>query len=444
MGVGEATKAVVVFTSNNQPVAGVIVRLNANDACGPRYGSTNADGYVKWDNFPDAVLDSDVAIWTRIGDPVYVQQLTGATRLHTGNQTIRIGVGGPINEGDVILPALDARAPEPTPVPGPTPSGDFPPPPSREQVCAGQQHFQGVTWATAEWGMIPLFSPFILSAGPASRQSAYHTLKDLGDTKLGLAWTYQYASPNQAYRDIPGRDFTSDAALPEFIDLLIEVIQAGFYPDIFMGGDGQSNATGGYNDPVGWTYGHQWLMHNLPRLISALAFSRVGDLLQYVQLIPGYDAIMTPNEGSWQPSQLDDYLVYARSLVGPKAYLGLEFGAPYCHWGRGRENYTTTGQHLDTIYLELFYPAGGDPLWQPAARMLGPHYNRPPEEPAGDDDQGPVYYLEGGTPRGPWYVNALEDGLYEWVRNQVSHEDLQREAESLYRVGYGLTGFGNR
>ncbi len=68
--------------------------------------------------------------------------------------------------------------------------------------------------------------------------------------------------------------------LPAFRAMIEEVVQAGFIPMLFLGGDGVS-----HND-AGGTYGHAWLMENLPAIVAA-----VGDLAPYCLWIPGWDGV---------------------------------------------------------------------------------------------------------------------------------------------------------
>jgi hypothetical protein len=117
----EHAKAVVVVNAAGQPVEGATVKLNANDACGPRWGRTNADGYVLF-AFPDSVLDSDVSVWAD-GYTDYVESLTGPRQLSQIEQTILIGATSE-NPQDVRLPPLRSLRPVPTPR-GPLPP--FPP-----------------------------------------------------------------------------------------------------------------------------------------------------------------------------------------------------------------------------------------------------------------------------------------------------------------------------
>ena len=57
-----------------------------------------------------------------------------------------------------------------------------------------------------------------------------------------------------------------------------------------------------------------------------------------------------------------------------------------------------------------------DTVWQILARMIGPAYVRPPEQPAGDDPD-PPFYLSQPSPRGPFYYRVFEFFIYGWVRN---------------------------
>jgi hypothetical protein len=241
---------------------------------------------------------------------------------------------------------------------------------------------------------------------------------------------------------VPGTDLTGD--LPAYRALVQEAIENGFYVMAFLSGDGQSPAGGGYNDPVGWTYGYQWLMQNLPSIVASL--QQPPDLTPYVIFVPGFDGVVPggwlpdasdPTSTVYQyPSQLDDYLVQARSLVGANGYLGVELEGGSCDWGGSAGNYTSpAGQDLDLVLQEFPGPPTGDQVWQVAARELGPSYVRPPDQPVGDDPS-PPWYLSPGTPRGPFVPIAFEYDEYRWVRGDVTAGVIATEQAYLRAAGY--------
>ncbi len=317
----------------------------------------------------------------------------------------------------------------------------LPPPPTRDQIAAVRLTFQGLTVTLPDYGTIPWFEPAISSLSAADRQLVYAAKHAAGDTHLAIAVSWNYSGDQGYSYPVPGNDLTGN--LPAFRALVEEAIQNGFYVLAFLAGDGESNPAGGYNDPVGWTYGYSWLMQNLPDLVGAL--QQAPDLTPYVIFVPGWDAVVpgwapdasNPSSGTYNyPAELDNYLILARSLVGPSGYLGVELASGYSHWGNSAANYTSAaGQDLDLILQEFPGPPTGDPVWQIAARELGPAYVRPADEPSGDDPS-PPYYLAGGTPRGPFYAIGFEYDEYRWVRGQVQASDVATEQAYLRSVGY--------
>lgn len=316
----------------------------------------------------------------------------------------------------------------------------LPPPPTRDQIGAVKLSFQGLNVTLPGYGTIPWFEPAISSLDAAGRQAVYAAKHAAGDTHLAIALSWNYSGDGGYSYPVPGRDLSGD--LPAFRALVEEAIRNGFYVLAFLAGDGESRPGGGYNDPVGWTYGHAWLMQNLPAIVAAL--QQPADLTPYVVLLPGWDGVVPgwapdasdPGSGTYRyPAELDNYLLKARALV-PGGYLGVELASGYCHWGGGAENYTSpAGQALDVILQEFPGPPTGDQVWQIAGRELGPAYVRPPDQPAGDDP-GPPAYLSHGTPRGRYFPVAYEYDEYRWVRGRVSADDVRREQAYLRSVGY--------
>jgi hypothetical protein len=308
----------------------------------------------------------------------------------------------------------------------------LPPVPTRDEVAAVKMTFQGLTVKTMEYGSIPWFTVALSSLNPPDRSAAYAALHAAGDTHLGIAVSWRYHA-NQGYSyPVPGRDLTSD--LPTFRALVEEAIRNRFVVLVFLAGDGESNPAGGYNDSVGWTYGRAWLMDHLDEIVGVLRQS--PDLTPYCLFLPGFDGVVP----GWSAAGVDAYLLHARSVVGAQGHLGLELGSGFAHWGRGADNYRSpAGQALDVILNEFPGPPAGDPLWQVAARMLGPAYHRPPDQPAGNDRM-PPFYLAGGTPRGRFHAVALEFDLFRFVRGRVTADVVRRERDQLRAIGYSYVG----
>jgi len=94
----------------------------------------------------------------------------------------------------------------------------------------------------------------------------------------------------------------------------------------------------------------------------------------------------------------------------------------------------------DVVLSEFNRFPCGDEVWQIAARLLGPAYVRPPDQPKSDDPR-PPWYLAPGTVRGPYYAVAFEwVGLYDFIRGRSTPEQCEKERQYLKRLGYKWTG----
>ena len=297
-----------------------------------------------------------------------------------------------------------------------------------------QCSFQGLTVQSATHGAIPVFdAAFGWDAFAADREGWYDAHAAAGDTHVNLAVSSQYDEPNQFYAGIPGKDYSQDLpALHALIDRTIQAgvkrgLKTGFKVLLMLAGDGESNPNGGYNDPAGMTYGHQWLVANFPRIFDALK-----DLSPWIVWCPGYDGCVP----GWQPpSAVDTTMLSLRRVIGEDGALGVELAGGYSSWGDGGANWTSpAGQAIDVVLSEFPYPMGPPTpppanicersneqkapyyqVWQIVARLVNP-YLWPADEPACADSAHPPCYLAGGTPRGPFYYVAFEYDTYGWVR----------------------------
>jgi hypothetical protein len=94
----------------------------------------------------------------------------------------------------------------------------------------------------------------------------------------------------------------------------------------------------------------------------------------------------------------------------------------------------------DTILSE-FATVHEDSFWQVAGRMVDP-YNRPPDQPAGDDPNPPKY-LAVDSPRGPYVYVGFEPttgGAYQWVRGQCTVQNVQDVRHYQEAAGVLYTG----
>lgn len=325
----------------------------------------------------------------------------------------------------------------------------MPPPPTRDQILSARGSFQGLTVDTQQYGRLPWFDPFLGSlALPADRQAVYAAKLAAGQRRLTLALSYAYreAAPN-VYQNIPGRDFSKD--LPALHALMVEAIMAGCYIDLRLAGDGRSRPDRTYNDPVGDTYGCEWLFENAARIHAALA-----DLDPYIVWVPGFDGVFCKPNYPWTPDEVKRWWLLMRSLVGPSGYVGIEWGVGICDLGDGEATYrSAAGQALDVVYLELPCPPShtgapkpggdgydGDDLWQVAKRLLGPAYRRPADQPPGDDPGSMDSRLSCRTPRGPFYVLPDEFRTYDWVRNRCTAADVEQDRAYFASLGFPHLG----
>lgn len=301
----------------------------------------------------------------------------------------------------------------------------LPPIPTRDQVCGIKITFQGLTVNTLAYGMLPWFEAALTSLSSIDRMAVYDAKRAAGDTHCIVALTWQYKEEKQPYYDIPGCDMTEN--LPRFKMIIEEVVRAGFIPMLFLGGDGQE-----FN-PVGWTYGHDWLYSNLPAIVTA-----VGELALYCLWLPGWDGVFGNFAATWSRVQIGTFGQLFRSLL-PDGFLGLEFSVGYSHLGEGGFDYAP-GEPMsfyDVILSEYDMPLGQDSTWQVTARLVYP-YRRPFDQPFRDDPYPPFYLI---TPslRGRYYHCAFEFAEYYWVRG-MSELDVIKARVYLEGLGCTYTG----
>jgi hypothetical protein len=318
------------------------------------------------------------------------------------------------------LAATPAQTLPPQPPAFRTVTAKRPPLPTRDQILASHETFQGLWVTLPHFGhTVPWFDPAISSLDATDRAAVYAAKHAAGDTAIGIALSWNYdESPGYKY-PLPGTDLTMD--LPRFRTLVDEAVANGFIPWLFLAGDGETPAGGGYRHPQDWTYGFDWLNGHVCDVLHALGADNVARAL----VLPGYDGIFY----GWEPSnrKVPQFARTVRSCY-PNAVIGLEFGAGEIPLGNGSADYAPGG--LMTDYDELLietniWPETGDKAWQIVARLVGPAYHRPPDQPASDDPR-PPFYLRTPTPRGPWGVQCFEWATYSFVRGSLSAADIAR------------------
>jgi hypothetical protein len=357
-------------------------------------------------------------------------------------------------------------------VPG-RPDGTLPPVPTRAQVCAVQHSLAGLTYETQAHGAIPAWFYGALDNDDRARARDAH--RAAGDTHVPMPVTeaYREGGTNWPPALREGYDYTQD--LDTYRMLAHELIADGFFIDCALGGDGLGSGPD-YNDPVGRTYGHEWLMANLERMIRALQGDGTAarpDLTPWILFRPGWDAVFYSWGGSAQKTglslrwwrqlaieraitvaplsakELDDQQRRVKSFgelfrrVLPSGYLGIEHTPGNIPCGEGGGDYAPGGlmTTYDTIMGE-YNTFHEDSYWQIAGRMISP-YHRPADQPRGDDPN-PPFYLGPGSPRGPYYYIVFEptkNGVYEWCRGRCTREAMQQEDAYIRGTGATLTGY---
>jgi hypothetical protein len=323
-------------------------------------------------------------------------------------------------------------------------AASFPPAPSRDQVCALRTSLQGLTYTTAQYGAFPAWFYAMLS--PADRAGARATHRAAGDTHITIPISEAYKEPGTLWPDElkQGYDFTQD--LQTFRAILTEAICDGFFIDVPLAGDGMG-AGPGYNDPVGNTYGYQWLMNELPSIVEALKGDGTEpDLTPFLLFRPGWDGVFygwgvngeVPDQ---QPDRVRKFGEEFRRLL-PNGHLAIEHTPGNIPCGEGGGDFAPGGlmRNYDTILSE-FNTVHEDSCWQVVARMVHP-YHRPADQPSGDDPN-PPFYLAPGNERGRYFYVAFEPtvgGVYEWCRGRCSLADVNDVRAYLRGLGCELTG----
>lgn len=253
--------------------------------------------------------------------------------------------------------------------------------------------FQGLVVDTNQFGPLPWFEAALVSLSSSDRQEVYNAKRMRGDTHCIVSFTWSYTEPGQPYVNVTGRDFTND--IPSYIEMVREVVREGFTPLLFLGGDDGEN-------------GFPVAVSQVEQLGPALSA-----LLPYVVVVPGWDGVFY----GYTPQHVADFATAAREAGF--LYVGLEHSVGNIPVGGGPGDYHPGGlmEGYDVVLSEFSnYPERGDQLWQVAARLLGPSYHRPADQPSGDD-LNPPYYLAGGSSRGPYFVCAFEFNEFNFVRD---------------------------
>ncbi len=310
-----------------------------------------------------------------------------------------------------------------------------PVPPTRDQILNIRITFQGLVVHTRQFGDLRWFEAALPWLTPADRRAAYDakhasTAWEGGDTHAIISLPSGqplYDEPNQPYaaNRFGPLDWTANNTKVDgrLADLVVEVARAGFNRQLlFLGGDDGER-------------GYPIAMKQLDLVNDALANSAYGDLRRFVVVIPGWDGV-----SGYTPDHVHQYGAKCRSLF---LYCGLEHGTGNIPAGGGPDEWGAPNGSMRTFDLllsEFDDDRFDDSVWQIGARLLGPAYRRPRDQP-GDDDRRPPYYLSAPTARGPIRSCAFEFGEYGFVHGHYGADHVNHVQRPYFkRIGYTCGG----
>lgn len=303
--------------------------------------------------------------------------------------------------------------------------GVFPNYPTRDQVCDVFCGFQGISILTKQYGWIQAFGPECGALNDEDTISYCQQMREFGFTHVEFAISWRYDEPDFDY-PVPGMDLAYN--LQEVARRLDLIIRQGMFIKFSMSGDGLSinddPQQGEYNDPQGWTYGFQWAMNNLQRVLDGLSDYQGHDLTRFCAFVPGYDGVFygwgkNGEVPDLQPQRVIDFGNHFRQIK-PNGNLLIHHSTGKIPVGESGKDWTTGGplDAYDGLMSEYDpFNLHSDNTWQIVGRCANP-YIRPPDQPAGDDPH-PPYIIEPCS-RGKRFYNMYELLTYRWVRKQVS------------------------
>lgn len=306
----------------------------------------------------------------------------------------------------------------------------YPAPLDRWSLMTLPWHFQGLRapipqLANPAGGYYGWFEPALSWIEPSQRTLVYQTKDAAGDRLYGLSLSGAYLESGQTYAQYPGVDYTQGGLAD--LNAQIDEIILGALPGqprgvrLFCAGDGQGSGPG-YSNPVGRTYGWDWLMGYTPTLIQSLDFRTA-----YCQFYAGYDDIFY----GWSRDQFAQWSALVRKLC-PTAVVGLEHDIGHTPLGEGNADYQSGGALTDCDIISSEYNSDpylthDDAVWQVNGRLryANQPYNRPPDQPSGDDPTPPAYFED--SPRGPRLHEMMEWSTYWDVRGGCTPEGIDAD-----------------
>jgi hypothetical protein len=305
---------------------------------------------------------------------------------------------------------------------------------TRDQIGAMHLGWQGCSDHLAR-GTFSSWVPAAYSGD--DRAQAYRDQRACGNTHVFVPLSYAYLEADTLYAPEVIAGYDDAYNLAEWKGRIEEALRLGFIPVLPLACDGHSpggNTTqpGIYSDPVGHTYGKEWCLANLPRVLGYL---EDGDdhvnLRRKVGLFGGFELI---NYGGYSPQDWID-LHRAIRAIWPDAFIFGEIGG-YTWGGDADPNFKNGpigwwngpgGQDVDGIIEEFNSPFAAD-VRVDYEQVAAAHVVAD----AGDriavgikPENRIVFELgAGGTPRGPWYVIAGEIASYDWARRGAAMLDV--------------------
>jgi hypothetical protein len=477
---GDAGVVTATITAAFQSVNGLFMVADNGGGAG-----VNADREVAaaWETFRVDLLGAALADGVRVrihasNDQYLVAQNHGGGWLHADSNNAgtwetftlrRLSGPGPIHDGDTIAIETDnghyvvaegggggvvnadrtAVGPWEKWIFWSGASSAMPPPPARASVIDVHADFANLRDRKDR----PMFTPFIFSlmddcdGGDADAcadvEDWIGRLKAEGDTHIAVSLSGDYGE-NLGWAPrypIHGLDLTK--RVPTLKGFLQRLIRRGFIPILFLGCDGHaSDPGGGYNDPVGWSYGLPWCEANLPSIIGALRGGGL-DLAPYLLWIGGWDGCFP----DWSPDQTNQFHTFLRSVVGNDGNIATEFGNGYIHMGGGGGDWYQPGlDEVDVFFIEfatdILDPSVQCGVQQVAARMLGPNKTFTPD-PSCDSANPPWYLPPPRAPRGPLSVVAWEYAAYRATRKETDPANARQQGAYLYSLGFRQLGNGH-
>jgi hypothetical protein len=298
--------------------------------------------------------------------------------------------------------------------------------PVREDVCNVYVGFQGVTFRSLQYGLIPAFGPETTGLNETDYRNYVQFFKSLGFTHIEFAVSWNYEERDYHY-PIPGVDCTSDSGLDFLKSRMEYAIDNGMFCLLFLAGDGLSkpklsDGSYEYNDPVGHTYGQAWLMDNLARIINKL-----NSITPWTVFCPGYDAVFY-GWGDDQPRLVQEFGALFRNLL-PSGHLAIEHDVGHIPLGEGDGDYGPNGRMKDFDVIMGEFDQNnlhGNNVWQVLGRTCRP-YNRDPQQT--DDPDPPMYLADCARGKVPYIIYEFD--TFPWVRGLISEDDVRANGRYL-------------